>query len=272
MNRWVKRVFSSIQRRFRERRINGSPPFKVELEGVSVRFSTDDSYSYHWFYPRYSEGEIHEPVATSEFMREAMDSRVICDVGSNLGWFSCIAARANPVADVFAFEIDEANCSIFRKNLKLNDLRNVTLTNAAVTSADQTVNYEKASCGASAMHRIRKSIKDGPKVTGVSLDSFFTGKPSPTLVKVDVEGAELEVLKGMSGLFRSSELETIFVEIHPTWISELGGSTREVLEILDNAGFVVKRLAHRGQSSAEYAIQPEELERCGNTMVVGRRR
>ncbi len=64
----------------------------------------------------------------------------------------------------------------------------------------------------------------------VSLDGILPDLPAPRLVKVDVEGAELDVLAGATRLMR---------EVKPVWIVEPHGTAREVIDSFANCGYEV---------------------------------
>jgi hypothetical protein len=70
------------------------------------------------------------------------------------------------------------------------------------------------------------------------------GVAVPNLVKVDVEGFELEVLRGFGELLDSPELRSIFVEVHFTLLHErgLGSAPTEIVSLLTRHGFKVEWL------------------------------
>ncbi len=181
-------------------------------------------YPYKWFYPRYADGRCHEPLATRRFLDEVTKSKVVVDVGANLGWFTCIAASMNRTTKVYSFELDAVNYELCLRNIKLNHLNNVCLENTAVTNVDDELKYEKESRNfASTVHRLGKKASISVTVEGIRLDSHFSDKNQPELLKIDVEGAEQLVLEGMEDILRGDSLRTIFIEIHPKWLTDLGG-------------------------------------------------
>ena len=246
-------------------RANSSKPVAFHVDGVEVKFNTDDPYSYHWFFPRYAGAIVHEESATRAFIEMAGHSNVIADVGTNLGWFACCAARANPEAQVHAFELDAANLDICRKNIHLNRIENITLVQAAVASHDGELTFAKhASHEASAEHRIGLSAPVRQEVRALRLDTYFRDRPKPELMKIDVEGAEQLVLGGMPELLGGSHLRTIMIEIHPAWIVELGGSVRQLLAMLEGSGFTVHALSHRSNSGGQSVVDPSQIEAVGS--------
>ena len=267
-------LLRTIRDRLRKIQYVVSQPYEVQIEGVKTCFLTNDPYSYTWFYPRYSQGRLHEEMATLNFAKEAQSSEVIADIGTNLGWFTCIAAKANSNAKVYGFELDHINFAICSKNINLNNLTNVHLEHSAISNIDGEIEYSKNSLeDASPTHRLGYTGSITQKVKALRLDTYFQGKPYPRLIKIDVEGAEQLVLEGMRDILQSDRLKTIFIEVHPKWIAELGGSVHEVVKILDESGFSISSIQHRKLEAQEVRIDINELEtiEVGGRMLVARK-
>jgi len=67
--------------------------------------------------------------------------------------------------------------------------------------------------------------------------------PSPSIVKIDVEGAELEVLKGLSKLLSGCRL--IYCEVHPDRLDHFGADVDEVESFIESQGFECTRIGER---------------------------
>lgn len=265
-------LLRSAKNAVRTRRLRNSTPFVANVEGISTLFHTDDPYSHGWFYPRYSGGKLHEEAATRPFVEMVRRSDVVADVGANLGWFTCIGATANRKARIFGFELDRANYDICVANVRLNGLQNVTMEHCAVSNTAGEVVYD-AGGGASAIHRIGTEGCAQQSVSSITLDEYFAGQRPPDLVKIDVEGAEQLVLEGMRGLLGTSTLRTMFIEIHPPWLSDLGGSVREVTRLLQASGFRLLAISHRSVRHDAKPVDVEAIEKVasGGRMFVARK-
>ena len=271
-------AFKSVRLRIDAARKNAqiakSPPYEVEYFGATTRFKTDTPYTHGWFYPRYAEGKQHEQQATSKFVEASLNAKVIVDVGANLGWFTCIAACQSKQAKVHSFELDRANCDVSANNIRLNRLANVDLQHAAVTNYDGELTYQKdKSAEASPMHRLGKQAEVSCKARAIKLDTYFADRPKPEVMKIDVEGAEQLVLEGMIDLLHEASLKTILVEIHPQWLNEMGGSVREVCELLGGAGFSLCAIEHRADQSEEKPVCVSDIEaiEVGGQMFIARK-
>ena len=137
-----------------------------------------------------------------EISRFPLKKGIVCDIGANIGnhsiYFSTILKK-----EVFAFEPNKIVFDILDKNIKLNNLEDkVKIFQVALGSensfGEMTINHENY--GTSYI----KSIPNG-NINIKRLDDFFSDKNSVSLLKIDVEGFELEVLKGAKEIICNSK-------------------------------------------------------------------
>jgi len=133
---------------------------------------------------------------------------VFYDIGANIGFFSCIGARlVGESGHVYAFEPVVKNVNAIRRNVKLNRFDNVTIIEKAVGRSNgkaqllltkNTGGHTLASAGAP------HNVIDTQTVGVVSVDSLVSTKAiePPSVVKIDVEGAEVDVLSGMANTIK----------------------------------------------------------------------
>ena len=136
---------------------------------------------------------------------------VVYDVGANVGIYTVLACRMVGVEGrVFSFEPSPDNVQRLAENIRVNKFNNVEIVPSAVSVTDgfATFDSEADPC-------VRKISESGAlRVETVSLDSFVaSGKPFPNLMKIDVEGAELDVLRGAQKLLVEHG-PTIFLATH----------------------------------------------------------
>lgn len=161
----------------------------------------------------------HEPVLTRMICQQLNEESVFFDIGSNVGYFVRVAQMAGVPSDqIIAFESDPLFYSLLEENFARDD---VCCKN--------------------------RFVSDGSTGT-VALDQ----QPVyPTHMKIDVEGAELEVLQGATSILRK-EKPMIFLEYHPEKISEFGGSFDQIQSILLENGYDLKMQDHREESDSSW--------------------
>jgi FkbM family methyltransferase len=123
---------------------------------------------------------------------------VVFDLGANVGFFTLVAAAlVGPSGRVVAYEPLPTNAVALRRNVGLNELANVEVVEAAVSAAVGTAELDPNGSdqeGSLVVHRGSATIS----VPTVSVDAEADRLAvAPTLVKIDVEGAEGDVLTGM---------------------------------------------------------------------------
>jgi len=155
---------------------------------------------------------------------------VFLDVGAHVGhWALRLAGKAS---QVFAVEANPETASMLRRNIAVNDIRNVSvLQMAAWDEAAALMLSDPAHQLAGGSTRVLPDItgeRDGT-VWGEPLDSVgdLVLSPRLDLVKLDVEGADLHALRGMAGLLAKFR-PVLFVECHDIY----GYYKREDLEVL----------------------------------------
>ena len=191
---------------------------------------------------------------TEMILSELMPSDILFDIGTCVGMVAVHAARKG--VRVVAFEPDPGYRQRLATNLRLNAIESVQVIDWAVsdTPGEATL-YTDGAGGKSAS--LRKTGERGSTVVRTeSLDhAIERGElPRPTVMKIDIEGAEILALKGMKTLLQSDLApRTVFIETHPEFLPHFGSSESEVLTLLDSWGYVRTYKSPRaGQSHYVY--------------------
>ncbi|MCB1185225.1 FkbM family methyltransferase [bacterium] len=155
--------------------------------------------------PDYADGS-NEPPVQEVLARLLTPGATFLDVGANVGFFSALAARlVGPRGRVVAFEPVPANADLVARNAAANGLGNVEVVRAAVSDRCGRGRLVLAGHAGGAS---LDSVAAPPDPVGeievdlVTLDAWLAARPEvrPDVVKIDVEGAEPEVLDGMVGV------------------------------------------------------------------------
>ena len=141
---------------------------------------------------------------------------VFVDIGANIGFFTVIAAKCG--AMVYAFEPEEGNYRRLLRNLKLNGLdeaRVKTYSCALGSETGQAVLHRSLTDNYGRVSLVSEHSPDGLSVPVRRLDDILTSFASRHVVKVDVEGAEVQVLDGALGAIGKMPPGSVWlVEIH----------------------------------------------------------
>lgn len=181
---------------------------------------------------------------------------VFIDIGANLGIHSIIAARhMGKDCKVIAVEPIKSNQKLLKRNIKLNKIsEKVTLIPTALSSekGTQTMYFEDGFSPA-ASFKSDSFLNNSVNVPTETLDSIISKyKLAPNLIKIDVEGAEYEVLKGSKKTL--SITNNLLIEIHNYKLNEFGTSLDEILAFLKEFGFKSKILAeYNNQTGLNYS-------------------
>ena len=154
----------------------------------------------------------------------------VLDVGANIGAYTLLFATwAGPSGRVVAFEPSPHSAEGLREHLRLNGVADrVEIVQAAVSNAEGTAWFDCS--GPSGANALISEARGGGAITvnTTTLDAYCESRGlRPSVIKVDVEGAELDVLRGGRRTLAQPGLD-IFVEFHPSvWAAR--GITREAI-------------------------------------------
>jgi FkbM family methyltransferase len=136
---------------------------------------------------------------------------IVWDVGANVGFYTVALARlVGPTGQVTAFEADGLNAAYLMQHVRINNLENVTVVQAAVYNATGIINFTIGAPGAQGSIIGESRLK----IPSVSMDSYIMqGGAPPEFIKIDVEGAESEVLNGAMR-FLEKHAPTMLIALH----------------------------------------------------------
>ena len=180
---------------------------------------------------------------------------VIFDVGANKGKWSNLILEINPDVKIHAFEPVPETFYILGKNIKS---RNATLHNAALSHEDKEKTFYHWSNSSESgelsslyrRHEVEQRMNISIKPISVqsrTLDSFCkeNGVHHIDFLKIDTEGAELDVLKGAVKLLESKSITTLQFEYGGTY-RDSGITLKQIFELLRQRGYHVFRIIQDG--------------------------
>ncbi|MGN6421390.1 MAG: FkbM family methyltransferase [Pseudobacter sp.] len=193
----------------------------ISFKGAKLRYRNPDEFL-----------TIHREIFTEHSYRfvAACDQPLILDCGSHFGMAIVYWKNLYPGAKIIAFEPDPSNFEMLKSNT--GSLGNIEYQNKAVWVHDGIIEFEDKGNWGSKIVEGGSSESKTIKVPCVKLSSFIQNRKIDFL-KLDIEGAEYEVLKDIAPLL--SNVENLFLEYHGS-VKE-NYKLEELLALIRSAGF-----------------------------------
>lgn len=165
--------------------------------------------------------------------RRCEPGSVVWDIGANIGLYTLYAAKRGAV--VFAFEPHAANTANLLRNIAHNGFNDVTVVASPLhsTPGSAVFYYRSLESGSSGSQLGHDGVQVARQlVEATTLDRLYEAGliQAPTLVKIDVDGNEFEILKGMEHVLSQAPPWSLQVEIN-------ADTAQEIREYLRTYGF-----------------------------------
>jgi len=183
-------------------------------------------------------GTLEIPVQQA-LLRHLGPGGVLFDIGANVGFFTLLGARlAGDGGRVFSFEPVPANAASIRAHAAVNGFGQVEVLQLALSDRDgeETMSVPDDPSWAFLEHRApERSVPNKLEVRVATVDTLVgeSRVPAPTVVKLDTEGAESEVLRGMERTVR---------EHGPAIVAEMHDGNAEFVALSESLGYSVNNL------------------------------
>ena len=213
-----------------------------------VRIRTGELHGWRWIAGSSTNGcwlGTYERHMQRLFREHIRPGATVFDVGANAGFFTLLASKlAGDSGRVYAFEPLPRNLEFLERHIELNELANVHVESLAIAATSGEAHFriaQHASMGG-------LSEEGDLRVVTASLDDLIaTGRATrPDFIKMDIEGAESDALRGAKELLAGGPL-TIALSTH-------GWQQHETCwAILGDAGFNLE-LLRDGTADGDYLI------------------
>ncbi len=162
------------------------------------------------------------------------------DIGAHFGQFTLVGASAVDSGAVHSFEPGPTQFAYLTRNVQLNGYKNVRLNNVALGEKEGQMGFEVGparNLGAS-------HLVEGPSETNVrvmALDNYCEENKIASIdaLKIDVEGAELNVFKGAKNMLSQTPPKVIFYECVSSLTERFGYPPAKVHELLTSYGYQI---------------------------------
>ena len=219
---------------------------------------------------------VWEPHVTAVVRSLLRPGDVVADVGANIGYFTLLAARlAGDGGHVYAIEPSPGTYASLVDNLRRNDLRNVTPVRAAAgaEAGEATLRdvVEGTNRGASSLRSdpergwgVRKAVEVVVPLRTLADIVPLEAWPRLRLVKIDVEGFEADVLRGLVPVLEGGHRPSLLVEVH-TDIDP--NAAAAVVGLADRFGLRLRRVVDRADDERVFAASHPVLEEVDGAAV-----
>ncbi len=174
---------------------------------------------------------------------------ILYDIGASVGALSIPAAQKVKQGKVISFEPDSENVESLRNNFVLNGIENFQILHCAVGEVEGEMElFTEGSKGFSPSLRQVNGISTFKKVEIKTIDNLIANNviPSPNVIKMDIEGAEMMGFKGMSNLLSGSNKPRLIVfEIHPGFLPAFNTNVTEILRFVLDKNYQIGSLETR---------------------------
>lgn len=209
-------------------RIN--PPAKFKVGGTEFEIYSSSIKGYFPAEVAFrTEKEVYK-----DMLSEAEEKDVFYDVGANTGFYSCLMGLKD--LSVCSFEPNPFTYPELRQNLERNDADGFKVLELAVSDEEGEALFESTN---SPIGRAALSSEDSEtavEVEKATIDSLDL--PEPDIIKIDIEGHELEALRGMKSTLNTFQ-PLIYIEAHSK------NQKQEIRSFLENEGFETETLSSR---------------------------
>lgn len=220
-------------------------------EGIKVKLNTQEALTLGIVYL----GTINK-YETKILKTIIKPGDVVIDIGAYVdGWYTLLAAKlAGNKGHVFAFEPHPIYFQRLKENVQLNQFTNVTLERLGIFNKNGSSTFYEAQFGSSIIKsQVVAMTKIKPKeitIQTTTLDAYIKSKNirHVSLIKIDVEGAEMSVIKGGNRLLQSKNAPDLVVEVFDIQLRRGGSSEAKLLSYLKRLGYIPYMFTANGLS------------------------
>ncbi|MFN3599555.1 MAG: FkbM family methyltransferase, partial [Aquificaceae bacterium] len=162
--------------------------------------SSRDMYTIAYF------GSLSEFQTIKFFIKYLKYDDIFYDIGANYGFYTLLAQEFIKEGQIHAFEPLPEVFEILEMNVKPQDFKNTFLNQVAVSDVVGEIEFFSCKGDSSRSSMIKRDLFGGShviKVKTITLDEYIKTHKPPTIMKIDIEGAEYLALKGGENLLKS---------------------------------------------------------------------
>ncbi len=203
---------------------------------------------------------VHEKNSTEELKKILKPGMKVLEIGANIGYYALLEAKiVGEKGWVYAFEPSPYNFNLLKENIKLNGYKNIEIYQKAVGGKGGKMKFFLSPYSNLSGFIKRNGKEKAIEVEVIKLDEFLKEKKIDFL-RMDIEGYEIEVLKGAKKTLSSvNKPKYIFIEIHSELLHKKNSSGEEIVRYLEKLGYSVIKSFYRGHSEISVNSTPQLL-------------
>ena len=193
----------------------------------------------------------------SIFLRSVKPGAIVFDVGANIGEFTILLSHAvGPNGKIHAFEPVPQTFERLTRNVKKSSINNrVILNNCALSDHLGYATIHMPASDETEASLTDHSYASWSSKSVVSFDckletldnySVMHNIEKIDFVKIDVEGAEMLVLRGMKKILSNKSPPVLMLEAFPPWMKDFGFTTNDMFSLLTENGYVIYFISKNG--------------------------
>lgn len=178
-----------------------------------------------------------ERAVLEDLLGEMQPDDIFWDIGADKGLYTCPIGKHISEGSLIAFEPHPIRRGELKRNLKRNNITAELRTEALSDTVSEAEFGGRIEPGGEGGEFTAKLMKGDKIITENSVKS-------PNIIKIDVEGAELDVLGGLDETLRQDDCRLIYIELHNR-ISDFGGTWEELKNHLCERNFTIETVTER---------------------------
>lgn len=220
---------------------------KISITGEDIRFYISNRSELNMIDNIQSERTVID-----DLISNLNQDDVFFDVGANIGIYLCIVSEIVTKGEAIGFEPHDENIRKIEANTELNGLDPSVYKYALSDSngtTELTIDWSWGNESGAGKHALSTEQGEGSKTVEIETitgDKFIkSNNVAPDVMKIDVEGAEMKVLRGFNSALSEGVCRMIYCEVHPEKMSNYGDSKEELFSYLEEMGFAVQEIQSR---------------------------
>lgn len=184
----------------------------------------------------------------------------VINIGANVGFYDIIFLRlVHERGTLHSFEPDPVNFSYLKK--VTSGYKNIKIYNLAISDENKKLKlYVSSLFNTSHKTYLLEKYSSIIEIDSISVDNYINNKFIADFIKIDVEGAELNVLKGMSATIKSNPQLIIFMEYWPYGMAKANFNRMEMLSFIKSFDLNIYLIQHNSITEGSFMFNTDKYD------------